>query len=325
MRRTFIALGVSVWAAASVVAVPNKNAPALVEIRRDDPRGRVGLRVGGEPAAEYVYHDPMISRPYFAYVKAPGGIQVTRNHPPVAGQDAEDHATFHPGIWMAFGDLSGADSWRLKAAVRHESFLGEPKSAPGEGSFAVRNSYLSEDGGRVVAREVCRFTMKVRPAGTLLLWDSAFTPGEGELAFGDQEEMGLGVRVATPLTVTRGGLITDSEGRHNEKEVRGHASTWWDYSGVVNGRRAGVMVMPDPRNFRPSWSHARDYGFFAANPFGRQSLTGGERSRVVVAPGETLRLRYGVLLHAAPVGRPVDLKAAYEDYLALTHPGESER
>jgi hypothetical protein len=300
-------------------------APALPSAALKEPRvefqsgeGRVLLRAGGEDVATYVYNDPAIPRPYFAQVKAPGGIQVTRAHPPVDGRDPTDHAAFHPGLFMGFGDLSGADSWRLKARVRHEGFAERPWGGPGKGGFAVTNAYLAEDGNRVLARETCRVSLFTRPAGTLLLWDSSFRAYKEPLVFGDQEEMGLGVRLATPLTVTRGGQITDSEGRKNEAQVRGQAPAWCDYSGVVDGRRAGVTLMPDPRNFRASWMHARDYGFLAANPFGRKSLTGGDVSRVVVRPGETLRLRYGVLLHSAPAEKPVDLRAAYRDFLRIS-------
>jgi hypothetical protein len=311
LRRAVLVLTFSLVGAAVLgSARASKEAePPRVELERRE--GQVLLRLGGQAVATYVYQDPAISRPYFAHVKAPGGIPVTRAHPPVPGQDPTDHATFHPGIFMAFGDLSGADSWRSKARVRHEGFAAAPQGGVGKGSFVVRNAYLTEDGSRVVARETCRFTLLARPAGTLLLWDSRFAPAEGPLVFGDQEEMGLGVRLAPPLAVTRGGEITDSEGRKNEAQIRGKAPAWCDYSGVVEGRRVGVTLMPDPRNFRPGWIHARDYGFFVANPFGRQALTGGEVSRVVVPPGETLRLRYGVLLHSGPVG----LKEAYQDFL----------
>ncbi len=73
--------------------------------------------------------------------------------------------------------------------------------------------------------------------------------------------------------------------------------------------------MPDPRNFRRSWFHARDYGLLVANPFGRKSLAKGPESRVVVKRGEVFRLGFGVLLHAAPATQDIDLRAAYHDFL----------
>ena len=60
--------------------------------------------------------------------------------------------------------------------------------------------------------------------------------------------------------------------------------------------------MCHPANFRPSWFHARDYGLLLANPFGRKAFGKGDASKVVVKRGGTLRLRYGVLLHARPEG-----------------------
>jgi hypothetical protein len=297
------------WAA--LLLAPSAHAADPPGVAFETKPDRLVVTAGG-PLATYVFDDPAIPRPYFAHLHAPGGIRVSRNHPPVKGKDADDHATFHPGLWLAFGDLSGADSWRLKAPVRHDGFAEKPRGRPGEGGFAVRNRYLAADGKTTLCRETCRVRVLVRPAGYLIVWDSTFEPEAAEVAFGDQEEMGLGVRVATPLAVKTGGRMTGSGGEQNEAGVRGKPLDWCDYSGTVDGKPAGVMLMPDPGNFRPSWFHARDYGFVAANPFGRKSVGRGEASRVVVKRGEPLRLRFGVLLHSGETDR----KAAYRDFLA---------
>ena len=61
--------------------------------------------------------------------------------------------------------------------------------------------------------------------------------------------MGLGIRVATALTVKRGkGHITNSGGRIDEKQVWGRQADWCDYGGIVDGRRLGITLMPDPKN-----------------------------------------------------------------------------
>ncbi len=200
------------------------------------------------------------TRPFFESIHAPDGTQVTRNNPPVEGKDLADHPTFHPGLWLAFGDLNGADSWRNKDRIRHAGFVEPPQGGPGRGTFAVRNRH--EKGGKVIGEEVCRITVLVRPEGYLLLWDSEFRPVGGDLVFGDQEEMGLGVRVATPLAVVKGGRIIDSEGRVNEAQVWGRQADWCSYSGRGRrgaGRRAAdaapgelpPLVVPRPR-LRPA-------------------------------------------------------------------------
>jgi hypothetical protein len=277
--------------------------PSIGFVRTD---GSLAIQVDGRPLATYVWVDPDILRPYFARLHAPDGTQVTRNLPPLAG-DATDHATMHPGLSLAFGDLSGGDFWRNKGRVAVE-LAQEPIAQAGEASFAVRNRYLMGD--NLICNELCRVGIRVQPAAYLLTWDSRFS-GDSDFFFGDQEEMGLGVRLATGLTVKSGGQITNSEGLKNEKQVWGRVADWCDYSGTVDGQSVGILLMPDPDNFRRSWFHARDYGLLVANPFGAKAFTKGPLSKIVVPKGQTLRLRWGVLLHAGPV----DLAAAYKDWV----------
>ncbi|MEX0717594.1 MAG: PmoA family protein [Planctomycetaceae bacterium] len=299
---------------AQVERPPARRSPTFAFDRRE---GLLEIAINGRPFASYVHRDERISRPFFANLHAPSGRRATRPHPPVDGDGLTDHATMHPGVWLSFGDISGADFWRNRARVEHVEFVEEPTGDADRASFAVRNRYLS--GEKVVCTEVARYEILVRPEGYLLVWNSEFSNSEQSFAFGDQEEMGLGVRVASPLSVQSGtGRIVNAEGDRDEKGAGGKQSAWCDYSGNVEGERVGVLLMPHPENFRKSWFHARDYGFLAANPFGRNAFTRGERSRVVVKPGETFRLRFGVLIHSGREGEAFDRKAAYESYLRLT-------
>ena len=279
---------------------------------------RVILRVAGNDIATYTYRDREILRPFFANVRTQDGVQVTRTHPPSETRgEATDHATMHPGIWLAFGDLSGADFWRNKAMAEHIEFLEAPQSDGQKGAFTVRNRYRSQE--RTICEEVCRHTFSLRPNGWLLEYDSTFTPAESELVFGDQEELGLGVRMAAPLRAEGGsGRILSSEGKINGGQVRGTSAAWCDYSGILDGKRVGLLLMPHPQNFRASWYHARDYGLLVANPFGEQALTGGSLSRVLVPPGESLRLRFGVFIYSVDEGADLDREAVYRAYTSAS-------
>jgi hypothetical protein len=281
---------------------PAQDQSSRVGFRSGD--GKVVVTVDHEPIATYVYADAAIPRPYFAHVKSPGGRQVTRNHPPIEGKDRTDHDTMHPGIWMAFGDLDGSDFWRNKAKIVHKSFLREPEGGAGSGSFTEEKHYLRADGS-LVCREEFRCSIHVCDGGYLLTWDSTFRGNEA-FCFGDQEEMGLGLRVATPISEVDGGHLQDSEDRRGAKKIWSHAAAWCDYSGSVDGRRIGMTLMCHPDNFRESWMHARDYGFVAANPFGRKAMKKGPPSKVVVKPGTELRLRYAVWVHAGDAGQDTD-------------------
>ncbi|HQW30204.1 MAG TPA: PmoA family protein, partial [Verrucomicrobiales bacterium] len=109
-----------------------------------------------------------------------------------------------------------------------------------------------------------------------------------------------------------GGIITSSSGLTTAAKTWGQPAKWCDYSGVMNGRRAGVLIIPDPGNPQPSWWHNRDYGFFAANAFGRKAMTQGETSRIEVKRGETYRIKYAVILYALEKGNKIDLKRLAE-------------
>ena len=280
-----------------------------IETRED----RVIIRFGDLEFAHYVFRDVMIPRPYFAHVKTPGGKQATRSHPPVEGREATDHATMHPGIWLAFGDLDGQDYWRNKASIEHVKYIEAPRVDDNSATFIEEKLYVAAS-GQEVCRELFRWKLHALQGGFLMEWNSAFT-SDREFYFGDQEEMGLGVRVTTPLAEKNGGMLHDSEGRKSAKRIWSNAARWCDYHGTIGDHVIGMTILCHPDNFRPSWMHARNYGFMAANPFGRKAMNKGKESKVIVKPGESLRLRYGIWIHTSQHDANVDIEAVYRKYI----------
>lgn len=285
-------------------------------LRIEQTKSAVTIRLGDVELVQYALADDVVRRPHFACLRTPSGIQVTRNHPPRDGEDAVDHSGMHTGVWLSFGDLNGHDAWRLKVPVETSGFAEPAAVTAGVASFAVSNVYRDAPQGRVFCKETCHIAVELVQHGYLLRLTSRFEPAEEPLRFGDQEEMGLGLRVATPLAVTsaKGGRIRDASGRLNGENVWGTSAEWCDYSGPIDGRWAGVAVMSSPANFRPSWHHARDYGLLVANPFGRKALTGGEPSVVAVGVGESLELGFGILVHESPGEADCDVAGAFRHY-----------
>ena len=259
--------------------------------------GRLRLTRGRFPVADFVHQDEQILRPHFANLHAPGGHRVSRNHPPRPPLDAVDHDTMHPGLWLAFGDINGVDFWRNRGRIVHRGFARRPEVRDGRLTFATDNQLVDAQ-GTVIGDLRHRITCIAQPGATVLLWEATFRSDVGDLVFGDQEEMGFAARVATPLTEKNGGLLTSSEGRTSAAATWGRAAAWCDYSGTVDGHQLGIQLVADASNFRPSWWHNRDYGVFVANPFGREAMKQGTKSRVTVARGEPFTLRYGAILHA---------------------------
>jgi hypothetical protein len=274
---------------------------------------RLRISWNREPVADFVFGDRRILRPYFQNVRASDGTQVTRNQPPVQGVDADDHETMHPGIWLAFGDISGADFWRNKGRMEHLRFIAAPAVEADRLTFATECRLLND--GVMLGSITNQFELRAGTQSWLLVWEATFRSETGDLVFGDQEEMGFGVRVATPLAERNGGLITSSTGLKTAKENWGQPADWCDYSGLIEGRRAGVLAMADPGNFRASWWHNRDYGLMVANPFGREAMRQGERSAVVIKRGESMRLRFGARVYSLAPGAHIDAPGAYGEFV----------
>jgi hypothetical protein len=201
----------------------------------------------------------------------------------------------HPGIWLAFGDINGHDFWRNGADIWHDKFIAEPEAGADGISFSVQNLY--EAGGSTLCRDETSIRINSEKGAFVLQWDCRLIALDQALVFGDQEEMGLGFRVATPLAVRNGGQIRNADERVNEKEIWGKPSTWCDYTGQVDGRHAGIALLPHPENPRPSRFHARDYGLLVANPFALKAFGEPDSDPVRVNAGESLRLRFQVVLH----------------------------
>jgi hypothetical protein len=266
---------------------------------------------GSQPVAEYVFRDDKILRPYFTKVHAPSGAQVTRNHPPIAGQDAADHDLMHPGIWLAFGDVSGHDFWRNKGRIEHVRFRDAPKVDGERLTFATESRLVTEP-GKPVCGLVSEFRLTANSSGWLLAWSATIPANAGDVTFGDQEEMGFGARVATPLAEKNGGTIVNSAGQRTAGKTWGQAAAWCDYFGQIDGKPAGITLMAGPKNFRESWWHNRDYGLMVANPFGREAMKRGANSAVVVKRGESLTLDFAACLHSAD---DYDPKQAYREFV----------
>ena len=77
----------------------------------------------------------------------------------------------------------------------------------------------------------------------------------------------------------------------------------------------GIAILNHPSSYGfPSHWHVRTYGLFAANPFGLKDFTNGKAKGEYTLPaGETMRLRYRVLLHKGDEkeGRVADVFAEY--------------
>ncbi|HBJ36321.1 MAG TPA: hypothetical protein DDZ51_16530, partial [Planctomycetaceae bacterium] len=289
---------------------PSISAPQHRSFSVQEQKGRLSISLDGQAIVDFVFQDEIILRPYFANARLANGVQVTRNHPPIAGEDAVDHDTMHPGIWLGFGDISGQDFWRNKATMEHVRFVTPPTFKNGLLQFSTE-CRLKSSSNQPLCLLTNEITLSARPSGWMLSWTAKFQADQNSIAFGDQEEMGFGARVATPFIEKNGGVIRSSTGKKTAKETWGQPAKWCNYAGT-GVDCGGILLMASEKNFRESWWHNRDYGVFVANPFGREAMKQGPKSLVEIAKGQTLQLRFGALIHD---GKDIDLAGEYKIFL----------
>lgn len=272
------------------------------------------IRFDGVEIASYFYRQAETKRPFFAHVKTPSGIQVTRNFPPKKGIDSTDHASMHPGLSLGFANFEGISFWHNnQGVVIQEKFAEEPKAGE-TATWTVENIYLAP-GGREMCRESASYEISKNEDGYLIAMDSKLY-GPKPFWLGVREEMGLALRVATPITVKNMGSILSASGGKNEKGTWGKVDKWWDYFGPLGGKNAGVQIMSGPGN-PPVWSHSRDYGVLVANPLPVDREENRDK-KITVKPGEQFRLRFGIQIHEHEKRGQFDPAASYQRYLRTT-------
>jgi putative heme-binding domain-containing protein len=272
-------------------AEPRTAAPVKTGFSWEMKAERLVIAFAGERVADFVFQDAETLRPHFQNLTAPGGVQVTRQHPPVA-PEATDHGALHPGLWFAFGDINGADFWRNKARIEHVAFSEPPAEREGRLSFATENRLVTMAGGQLGTQRL-KFTLWRDSTALWIDCQTELRGHGGELSLGDQEEMGLGVRVTSGLTEKAGdGSVLNSAGLRGAKAAWSKVADWCEYAAPRGSRRVGVALFADPKNPQRSWWHTRDYGLMVANAFGARVLPAAAQGKVIVPAGASLRLHY---------------------------------
>jgi len=290
-----------------------------VEITRLDDRLRV--EIDGQLFTDYFYKD--VPRPYCYPVIGPGGVRMTRDWPMKdTPGEVHDHP-HHRSLWFAHGSVNGLDFWSEQRAFGktvHDTFL-EVTSGKKVGVIRERNKWVAADGTVVCTDErTLRFHEPARPSERLIDFDITLYASNGELTLGDTKEGTMAVRVAETMKLKSPpgkGHIVNSEGVR-DNETWGKRAAWCDYYGPVDGKTVGIAIFDHPKNPRhPTWWHVRDYGLFAANPFGQhdfEKLTDKTAGNLVVPAGGSVTFRYRFYLHEGD-DQQADVAGKYKQYV----------
>ena len=255
------------------------------------PYSQVSFQREGEEVARY-HFGPDLRRPFVFPVVGPVGRSLTRmGHP----HDPESHS-HHNSVWVSHNDVNGVSFWddRGKGKIVHQRVDGYEDEGD-VSSVSTTNHWVDTATGKVLLVERRRTTVQLLDDGEwLMLIDLQLEPaGKEDVTLGKTPFGLVGVRMAKTIgTNDGGGVIRNSEGGVNEKEIFWKPARWCDYSGPVTATAVeGVTLMDHPSNpDHPARFHVRADGWMGT------SLT-NQGPRVIQA-GDSLRLRYGLYVHA---------------------------
>ena len=304
--------------ARSADSAPAASSKTGVRISRLDDRLRV--EINGQLFTEYVFKD--VPRPYCYPLIGPGGLPMTRNWPMKEAPDEDRDHPHHRSLWFAHGAVNGHDFWSEQKAFGktvHQDFL-EIKSGAKLGLIRSRNNWVAADGKLICTDErTLRFYAPATPAERLLDFDITLHASHGDLTLGDTKEGTMAVRLAETMRLkgkVGQGHIVNSAGVR-DGETWGKRAAWCDYYGPVQGKTVGIAIFDHPKNPRhPTWWHVRDYGLFAANPFGQhdfEKLPDPSAGNLLVPAGKSVTFRYRLYLHEGD-DQQAAVAAKYKQY-----------
>ncbi len=271
------------------------------------------------------YLSDQATKPYYYPVIGPTGAKFTREFP-MAKKPGDDTDHNHQrSLWFSHGDVNGFDFWAsdpLNAPKKNFGSIKETArktlvAGPVLALIRTTDDWLGPDGKRVCEDERVVTFYDTREA-RVIDFDVTLKGTESPATFGDTKEGMFGLRVASSMDVKKkkqkaDGTITNAEGITDDA-AWGKASPWVDYVGPVDGQTVGIAILNHPDSFRyPTTWHVRDYGLFAANPFGWHDFGMKKPGAYTLAPGDSIRFRYRVILHKGDT-QSAGIASAFEGY-----------
>ena len=325
--------------------LPTLASAAAVGVKMTELPDRVRVEINGELFTEYVFSpkvhpwtstnkDGAIAtnwprHVYFYPVLGPGGLPMTRNWPMKEASGEERDHVHHRSLWVSHISVNGEDCWGEGAksgSIVHDKFL-EVKSGAESGVIRSSHQWLARD-GRVLCTDEQTFRVYNRPKNERLFdYEITLSSGDKDVVFGDDKDGFMGIRLNETMRLQRAKEAGEKKAKTGDGHIVlstgirdldtwGKRAEWCDYHGPVEGKILGVAIFDHPKNPQhPTWWHVREYGLFAANPFGvhyfeKKPEGAGD---LTIPAGKSVTFKYRFYLHEGDE-KQAKVAARYKDY-----------
>ena len=311
---------------------------------------RVDVTIDGKPFTSYIYPDTL-KKPVLYPIRTAAGTLVTRGFPlDPRPRERFDHP-HHVGLWFNHGDVNGLDFWNNSydipadrapkmGTIRHKRVV-EARSGADRGELAVEMEWITPDGVALL-RETTRFVFRGNGDTRSVDRITTLAALDRQVVFRDNKEGSLGLRIRreleqpgekpeqftdadgkvskVPVLDNTGvtGLYTSSEGLEGDA-VWGTRGRWCMLAGKVGAEPITIAILDHPSNPNsPTYWHARGYGLFSANVFGRKVFDPEqEELTLTLEPGKSVTFRHRVLILGTPA-TPASIEREFKTFSAVT-------
>lgn len=286
-------------------------------------------------------------KPYFFPVITLSGTRITRGWPidPEAFEPVD-----HPhqkGMWFNFGNVNGIDFWNNSDFIKPDlkqhygkiinDSLVVVELTDSQAKFILYNKWISEAGKNLLSEKAIFYINIENDYWSLdrVTFLMALT----DIEFMDNKEGLLAIRMAREFQSDfnnaqyilnndlqyshekivnnegKTGYYLGSNGREGA-EVWGTANAWVNLSGIKNNDSISVLLMDHHTNFShpPHW-HARDYGLFSVDNFGRNAFNSNLETLVLnLKEDEELRFIHRIVFQNGGHISRTEAEKMYESF-----------
>lgn len=265
---------------------------------------QINVLVGDTLITSYKY-DSSQKYPYFWPVNGPvSGKSVTT--------ESTEPYPHHHSLFFGCDKVNGGNYWQ-DTNERGQILSQGPKIVEvSDDRVVITDECLwKQPGKEAVMKDHRRITVSV-PSNLIRLIDFEITLEPlVDIKIEKTNHSLFSARMVPELSVESGGTLINAQGDSSEKGTFGVASPWCDYSGMRDGVREGLAIFQHPDNpWYPAKWFTRDYGFFSPTP-----MYWPEGDHLLLAKGETLTLRYRVVVHAGEMSTE-QLEQLFKQYVA---------